>query len=97
MTTATVTTRIIPFADRVLVEPEEAASTTPGGIVIPDAHKEKSKRGRVEAVGERFQGTLGKGDTIMFDKFGGTELKIEGKNMLLLRDYEILCIVRESK
>ncbi|MEJ7821125.1 MAG: co-chaperone GroES [Chitinophagaceae bacterium] len=87
------------FDDRVLVKPNEAEEKTAGGIIIPDTAKEKPQKGTVIAVGKgRFAEQTGNliplqikaGDTIMYGKYGGTEINIEGVDYLIMRATDIL-------
>jgi len=87
---------IQPLADRVLVEPFAAETTTVSGIIIPDNAKEKPQKGTVVAVGNGKKDeplTVNVGDTVLYGKYGGTELKLEGKDFLIMRESEILAIV----
>ena len=90
-----------PLDDRVVIEPLEAEETTAGGIVLPDAAKEKSQRGKVLAVGpgklldsgERSPIGVAVGDEVLFGKYGGTEIEIEGQDVKILREADILAKV----
>lgn len=87
---------IKPLADRVLVEPVEAETTTSSGIIIPDTAKEKPQQGIVVAVGPGKKDepiTVKVGDTILYGKYSGTELKFEGRDYLMMRESDILAIV----
>ncbi|WP_411767846.1 co-chaperone GroES [Winogradskyella sp. A3E31] len=87
---------IKPLADRVLVEPMEAETKTASGIIIPDNAKEKPQKGNVVAVGNGKKDeplTVKVGDTVLYGKYGGTELKLEGKDYLMMRESDILAIV----
>ena len=87
---------IKPLADRVLVEPMEAETKTASGIIIPDNAKEKPQKGTVVAVdnGKKDEPlTVKVGDTVLYGKYGGTELKLEGKDYLMMRESDILAIV----
>ena len=87
---------IKPLADRVLVEPLEAETTTASGIIIPDTAKEKPQKGTVVAVGPGTKDeklTVEVGDTVLYGKYSGTELKLEGKEYLMMRESDILAIV----
>ena len=87
---------IKPLADRVLVEPLEAETTTASGIIIPDTAKEKPQRGTVVAVGPGTKDepiTVKVGDTVIYGKYSGTELKLEGTDYLIMRESDILAIV----
>ncbi len=87
---------IKPLSDRVMVEPAEAETTTAAGIIIPDTAKEKPQRGTVVAVGNGKQDhtmTVKIGDTVLYGKYAGTELKYEGKDYLIMREDDILAII----
>ena len=87
---------IKPLSDRVLVEPMEAETTTASGIIIPDNAKEKPQKGTVVAVGNGKKDepmTVKIGDTVLYGKFAGTELKLDGKDFLMMRESDILAIV----
>ncbi|TAE48856.1 MAG: co-chaperone GroES [Cytophagales bacterium] len=92
---------IKPLADRVVVEPAVAEEKTAGGIIIPDTAKEKPQRGQIVAIGEgkvAENGTLIKpqvkvGDTILYGKYAGTEITVEGKDYLIMREADIFAIV----
>ena len=90
--------KLNPLDDRVVVEPSEAEETTAGGIVLPDAAKEKPQRGTVIAIGpgklldsgERATLSIGVGDQVLFGKYGGTEIEVDGKEVKILRESDIL-------
>lgn len=90
-----------PLHDRVLVERIEAEEKTAGGIIIPDTAKEKPQEGKVIAVGSGAKNEDGKvtpldvkaGDTILFGKWSGTEIKVDGKDLLIMKESDILGIV----
>jgi len=87
---------IKPLADRVLVEPAPAESTTASGIIIPDTAKEKPQRGTVVAVGTGKIDepmTVKEGDTVLYGKYAGTELQVEGKDYLIMRESDIFAIL----
>lgn len=87
---------IKPLADRVLVEPMEAETTTASGIIIPDNAKEKPQKGTVVAIGNGKIDeplTVKVGDIVLYGKFSGTDLKLEGKDYLMMRESDILAIV----
>jgi len=87
---------IKPLADRVLVEPLEAVSKTASGIYIPDSAKEKPQQGVVKATGKGTKDepiTVKIGDTVLYGKFSGTELKFEGKDYLIMRESDIYAIL----
>ncbi|MBI49072.1 MAG: co-chaperone GroES [Crocinitomicaceae bacterium] len=82
-----------PLADRVLIEPAEADKTTASGIIIPDSAKEKSQSGVVVAVGpgKKDEPTMVKvGETVLYGKFSGSELSIDGKDYMIMREADIL-------
>lgn len=88
--------KIKPLADRVLVEPMEAETTTAAGIIIPDNAKEKPQKGKVMAIGNGKIDeplTVKVGDTVLYGKYSGTELKLEGKDYLIMRESDILAII----
>lgn len=87
---------IKPLADRVLIEPLEAETTTASGIIIPDTAKEKPQKGTVVAVGKGTKDepmTVKKHDKVLYGKYAGTELKLDGKDYLIMRESDILAIV----
>ena len=87
---------IKPLADRVLVEPIEAETKTASGIIIPDNAKEKPQKGKVMAVGKGTKEnpmTVKVGDSVLYGKYSGTELKLDGKDYLIMRESDILAIV----
>ena len=87
---------IKPLADRVLVEPLEAETKTASGIIIPDTAKEKPQKGGIVAVGPGTKEnpvTVKVGDSVLYGKYSGTELKLDGKDYLIMRESDILAIV----
>ena len=87
---------IKPLADRVLVEPLEAETKTASGIIIPDSAKEKPQKGIVVAVGPGTKEnpvTVKVGNTVLYGKYSGTELKLENNDYLIMRENDILAIV----
>ena len=92
---------IKPLADRVLVKPVEAEEVKRGGIIIPDTAKEKPMQGEVMEVGDGRQTEDGKtipmsvkkGNKILYGKYSGTEISIEGEDMLIMRESDVLAIV----
>lgn len=85
-----------PLADRVLVEPAAAEEKTAGGIIIPDTAKEKPQRGKVIAVGNGKPDeplTVKAGDQVLYGKYAGTEINIEGKDYMIMRESDIFAIV----
>ena len=82
-----------PLADRVLIEPAAAEETTASGIIIPDSAKEKPQRGVVVAVGpgnKEEPTTVKVGETVLYGKFSGTDLSIDGKDYMIMREADIL-------
>ena len=82
-----------PLADRVLVEPAQAETTTASGIIIPDTAQEKPQKGIIIAVGDGKKDeplTVKVGDTVLYGKYSGTELKYEGKDYMIMREADIL-------
>ncbi len=90
-----------PLHDRVLVKPLEAETKTAGGIIIPDTAKEKPMEGKVVAVGTGARGEDGKlvpmdvkkGDRVLYGKWSGTEVKVDGDDMLIIKESDIMGIV----
>jgi chaperonin GroES len=91
-----------PLEDRIVVKPGEEEETTVSGIVIPDTAKEKPQEGTVVAVGpgrfnedgdERVPMDVGVGDTVIYSKYGGTEVKVEGEDYLILSARDVLAVV----
>ncbi|HYX05898.1 MAG TPA: co-chaperone GroES [Bacteroidales bacterium] len=88
--------KIKPLADRVLVEPQEAEEKTASGIIIPDTAREKPQRGKVVAIGTGTKDEsmeVKVGDTVLYGKYAGTELSIEGKDYLIMRQSDILAVI----
>lgn len=87
---------IKPLADRVVVEPSPAEQRTAGGIIIPDTVKEKPQKGIIVATGPGKKDepvTVKNGDTVLYGKYSGTEINIEGKDYLIMRESDILAIL----
>jgi chaperonin GroES len=87
---------IKPLADRVLVEPAAAEEKTAGGIIIPDTAKEKPQKGTVVAVGPGKKDepmTVSVGDIVLYGKYAGTEITIDGNNYLIMRESDIVAII----
>lgn len=87
---------IKPLADRVLVKPLPAEKTTASGLIIPDSAKEKQQKGNVIATGKGLKDepmTVKVGDTVLFGKFAGSELVVDGVEYLIMRESDILAIV----
>ncbi len=93
--------KLRPLQDRILVQRVEEETTTRGGIIIPDTAKEKPIEGKVIAIGKGKTGDDGKrialetkkGDRILFGKYGGTEVKIDGEEYLIMREDDVLGII----
>ena len=96
----TMTINLKPLGDRIIVKRLEAETKTKGGIIIPDSAKEKPSEGKVVAVGAGALNTEGKlipmtvkeGDIIFFAKWGGTEVKVEGEDYIILKESDVLAI-----
>ena len=93
---------IRPLGDRVLVEPVEEKEQTVGGIYIPDSAKEKPMQGKVLAVGKKLDKDgkeiafdVKKGDTVLLPKYGGTEIKLDGKKLQLVREEDLLGVLEK--
>jgi chaperonin GroES len=87
---------IKPLADRVLVEPAAAEEKTAGGLYIPDTAKEKPMRGTVIAVGNGKKDeplTVKAGDTVLYGKYSGTEISVDGKDYLIMRESDIYAVI----
>lgn len=85
-----------PLADRVLVEPAAAEQKTAGGIIIPDTAKEKPQKGTVVAIGTGKKDeplTVKVGDMVLYGKYSGTEINVEGKDYLIMRESDILAVI----
>ena len=85
-----------PLSDRVLVEPAASETKTSGGIIIPDTAKEKPMRGKIVAIGNGKPDepmTVKVGDTVLYGKYAGTELSIDGKDYLIMKESDIYAIV----
>jgi chaperonin GroES len=88
--------KITPLADRVLVEPAAAEEKTASGIIIPDTAKEKPQKGTVVAVGPGKKDeptTVKVGNTVLYGKYSGTEVQVDGKDYLIMRESDIYAIV----
>ena len=90
-----------PLGNRVVIEPIEQEEITAGGIVLPETAKEKPQKGKVLSVGpgdrndkgERMPLDVSEGDTVLFAKYAGTEIKLDGKKLLILRESDLLAIL----
>ncbi|MFH2128667.1 MAG: co-chaperone GroES [Pseudomonadota bacterium] len=93
--------KIKPLQDRVIVERLEEETKTAGGIIIPDSAKEKPQQGKILAVGPgkvmengtKLEMSVKKGDIVLFGKYSGSEVKIDGKEVLIMREDDILGII----
>lgn len=100
MATASLTLK--PLGDKVVVEVIDEPQTTASGIVLPDTAKEKSQRGKVIAVGtgklldngERVALEVNEGDTVVFAKYGGTEISLDGKELMILSERDIHAVLQ---
>lgn len=96
---------IKPLHDRVLVRRQEQEEKTVGGIIIPDSAKEKPIRGEILAIGDGARDDSGKlvplavkvGDVVLFSKWAGTEIKVSGEELLIMKEADIIAIVIEKK
>jgi chaperonin GroES len=94
--------KLQPLEDRIVVKPQDAEATTASGLVIPDTAKEKPQQGSVLAVGAGRRSDSGdlipmdvsEGDTVVYSKYGGTEITIEGDDLLILSARDVLAIVK---
>ena len=94
--------KLKPLGDRLIVQAIEDEETTASGIVLPDTAKEKPQRGKVLAVGdgainddgERTPVDVAEGDEVLYSKYGGTEIKVEGEDLLVLRESDVLAKVQ---
>ena len=95
--------KIKPLADRLVVKPLEQDEVTAGGIVLPETAKEKPQKGEVLAIGPGSRDESGKHvamevsvkDTVLFAKYAGTEIKMDGEKVLILRESDILAIIED--
>jgi chaperonin GroES len=88
--------KIQPLSDRVVVEPQAAETKTASGLYIPDSAKEKPQQGTVAAVGKGNKDhdmTVKVGDTVLYGKYSGSELKLDGKDYMIMREEDILAII----
>ena len=94
--------KLKPLGNRVVIEAIEQEEITAGGIVLPETAKEKPQKGTVVAVGDGERDDSGKriemdvkeGDTVLFAKYAGTEIKVDGKKLLIMRESDLLAIVK---
>ena len=93
--------KVVPIADKVVVKRLSAEETTAGGIVLPDSAKEKPQQGRVLSVGEgarladgsRAEVQIGEGDRVLFTSYAGTEVEVDGQELLIMNEADILAIL----
>src|SRR5690554_192539 len=92
---------ITPLSDRVVVQPKEAEETTESGLIIPDTAKEKPQQGTVLAVGpgrvengSKIDMSVKEGDTVLYGKYAGTEITIDREDVLIMRESDILGVVK---
>jgi chaperonin GroES len=93
-----------PLGDRVVIEPIEQEEITAGGIVLPDTAKEKPQRGTILSVGPGARDETGKrvaldvqaGDVVLYAKYAGTEFKVDGKKLLILKESDLLAIIETA-
>ncbi len=98
---ATTINKVRPLSDYILVEPAQKETTLPSGIVLTDSNKEKPQEGKVVAVGpgrrdedgDRVPMDVKAGDMVMYKKWGGSEIKIDGKDVLLIKEDDILAVI----
>ncbi len=96
-------TKIKPLDDRVVVQRLEQDDKTPGGIFLPETAKEKPQQGKVVAVGpgkmldsgERAAMNVKKGDIVVFAKYGGTEVELDGKELIVMRESDLLAVLED--
>lgn len=95
--------KIRPLADKVIVERIEAENKTAGGIVLPDTAKEKPQRGKVISIGvgkllddgSRSEMQVNKGDEVLFTSYAGTEVKLDGKEYLIMEESDIMAVIEK--
>ncbi|MDR2193934.1 MAG: co-chaperone GroES [Treponema sp.] len=88
--------KVQPLADRVLVKQEKSEAKTAGGIIIPDTAQEKTQTGVVVAIGpgtEKEKITISVGQKVMYDKYSGTQIKIDGEDHLILKNHDIVAVI----
>ena len=98
-------TKFTPLHDRVLIQPVEQEAKTKGGIIIPDTAKEKPVEGRVVAVGPGARDENGKlhpldlkvGDLVLYGKWSGTEVKVDGEDLLIVKEADVMGVIEEIK
>jgi chaperonin GroES len=96
-------TQLKPLGDRLVVEPQEQEETTASGLILPETAKEKPQQGVVMAIGpgrrdddgRRVEMDVRVGDVVLYAKYGGTEVKIDGKKLLILKETDVLAVVEK--
>lgn len=89
---------IKPLSDRILIEPAQAEEVTAGGIIIPDSAKEKPLKGTVKAVGTGTKDeemVLKVGDVVLYGKYAGTEIEVDGEKLLMMRQNDVMAIIEK--
>lgn len=86
-------TVLTPLHDRVLIQPDAEADVTQGGIVIPEQAKEGPQRGTVKALGARVNGELKLGDVVLYGRYAGTHVTLDGVKMLMMKEEELIGVV----
>lgn len=104
MSAAEKSATIRPILDRIVVEPSQADDVTPGGIVLPEAAKEKPRQGVVIATGpgkvedgKFVELTLRKGDVVLYGAYAGSEVKVDGKKYLIMAEGDVLAVLEKQK
>lgn len=89
--------KIEPLGNRVLIRPLEQETTTKSGIILPETAKEKPQQGKIEAIGdeEEMMTTLAVGDTVLFAKYSGTQITLEGVEYILMEEGDVLARISE--
>ena len=95
--------KLKPLADRLVVAPQERQEQTPSGLVLPETAKEKPQEGQVLSIGpgrrdddgKRIEMDVAVGDTVLFAKYAGTEVKIDGQKLLILKESDVLAIIEK--
>ncbi len=93
--------KVVPLGDNIVVKRVEAEEVSPGGIVLPDTARETPKQGRVLSIGDgqllpngsRAQHLVAEGDRVLFSRYAGTEVEVDGQQFLIMREAEVLAIV----
>ena len=91
--------RIKPLGEKVLIKPMEQESKTKSGIIIPDTAKEKSQKGKILEVGQgklAQDGEIKKGDKVLYKEYAGEEVRVEGENLIIASESDILAVINES-